>query len=45
VLLSPAWTISRISVEQLAGQVKKVIADEDPGLVIFQLMDNSSFYI
>jgi hypothetical protein len=45
VMESPFWTISRNSVQELAGQVKAVIAREEPELVIFQLIDNSSFYI
>jgi hypothetical protein len=45
VMESPFWTISRSSVQDLAGQVRAVIAREEPELVIFQLIDNSSFYI
>jgi hypothetical protein len=45
VMESPLWTISRSSVQEMAGQVKAAIAKEDPYLVIFQLIDNSSFYV
>jgi hypothetical protein len=45
VLSSPWRTVSRHNMEQLAGQVRKIILDVDPDLVILQLLDNSSFYV
>jgi hypothetical protein len=44
-VLASSWlTVSRTSMEQLAGQVRKIIQDEDPDLVILQVLDNSCFY-
>jgi hypothetical protein len=45
-VLSSSWlTVSRQNMEQLAGQVRKIVLDVDPDLVILQLLDNSCFYV
>jgi hypothetical protein len=45
ILFSPGWTIRcHSAAEQLADQVKKVSTEEDPDLIVMQVMDNSSFY-
>jgi hypothetical protein len=44
-VLTSSWlTVSRPSMEQLAGQARKIILDVDPNLVILQVLDNSCFY-
>jgi hypothetical protein len=44
VMASSWWTISRASVERSAAQIRKIIAEEDPDLVVLQILDNSCFY-
>jgi hypothetical protein len=44
VLFSSGWTISRPNAENLADKIRKTISDEDPDLIILQLLDNSVFY-
>jgi hypothetical protein len=44
VMASSWWTISRSNVEQSAAQIRKTIAEEDPDLVLLQILDNSTFY-
>jgi hypothetical protein len=40
----PGWRIERGSVEQLTKLVKNTITDQVPGMVVLQLLDNSTFY-
>jgi hypothetical protein len=44
VLNTASWTVSRASIDHLASQVRRVITQEDPDLVIMFLMDNSTYY-
>jgi hypothetical protein len=44
VLTSPGWIVSRITVERLAVKLRQTLIDEDPELVILQIMDNSTFF-
>jgi hypothetical protein len=45
LLYSPGWTINRTSVEQMAANISRKLAEEDPAVVVLQLMDNSVFYV
>jgi hypothetical protein len=45
VLASTWFTVSRSSIELLAAQTRKIICDEDPDLVILQVLENSCFYV
>jgi hypothetical protein len=44
VLFSAGWTVSRPNAEFVADKIRKAIADEDPDLIVLQLLDNSVFY-
>jgi hypothetical protein len=44
LLFSPGWTINRTSVETMAANIGRKIAEEDPAVVVLHLMDNSVFY-
>jgi hypothetical protein len=45
-VLASSWlTVTRTSMEQLAAQTRKAIHDEDPDLVILQVLENSCFYV
>jgi hypothetical protein len=45
LLFSPGWTINRRDVEEMAARINRRVADEDPAVVILQLLDNSVFYV
>jgi hypothetical protein len=45
LLFSPGWTISRARVEQMVANISRKLAEEDPSVVVLQLMDNSVFYV
>jgi hypothetical protein len=45
ILMTKTWKISRAAAEHVAGQVKDVIQNEDPEIIVMQLIDTSSFYI
>jgi hypothetical protein len=44
LLFSP-WTRPRKNVDQMSGFIRKKIGEEEPAVVILQLMDNNIFFI
>jgi hypothetical protein len=45
LLHSPGWTVTRHQVEVMAGLIARKLEEEDPAIVILQLLDNSMFYV
>jgi hypothetical protein len=43
-IFSKDWRINRTSVASMANAIRKQIEDEDPGIIILELLDNSVFY-
>jgi hypothetical protein len=44
VLFSASWTVSRQNADNLAVKLRQTLIDEDPELVILQMMDNSTYF-
>jgi hypothetical protein len=44
VMFSASWIVSRQNAENLAVKLRQTLIDEDPELVILQMMDNSTFF-
>jgi hypothetical protein len=45
LLFSPGWTISRREVDEMAAMINRRVNEEDPAIVILQILDNSVFYV